>query len=100
MYRSKPWALEAATAIGALVSFKNWVESDIYMRDVIDLRQIVPKIPDKSNLLPVRERPTRPVSRVSQEDISKLTTEELKALISVAQRAEELRFVSRQIKSK
>ena len=36
-------ALEVATAIGALVSFKNWVESDIYIRDVIDLRQIVPE---------------------------------------------------------
>lgn len=76
-------ALEVATAIGALVSFKNWVESDIYMRDVIDLRQIVPKIPDKSNLLPVRERPTRPSAELVKKDISKLTTEELKAQLAL-----------------
>jgi len=76
-------ALEVATAIGALVSFKNWVESDIYMRDVIDLRQIVPKIPDKSNLLPVRERPSRPSAELVKKDISKLTTEELKAQLAL-----------------
>ena len=76
-------ALEVATAIGALVSFKNWVESDIYIRDVIDLRQIVPKIPDKSNLLPVRERPTRPTAELVKKDISKLTTEELKAQLAL-----------------
>ena len=76
-------ALEVATAIGALVSFKNWVESEIYIRDVIDLRQIVPKIPDKSNLLPVRERPTRPTAELVKKDISKLTTEELKAQLAL-----------------
>ena len=76
--------LEASIALGVLVSFKNWYDSDIYMHDVIDLRQLIPRMPDKSNLLPVREsRPSRPTAELVKKDISKLTTEELKAQLAL-----------------
>ena len=76
-------ALEVATAVGALISCKNFIESDIYIRDVIDLRQMIPKIPDRPNLIPVSQRPSRPTAELVKKDISKLTTEELKAQLAL-----------------